>query len=89
MFYSYVGMENYPSFMLFMRGCFVDKFKKDARNGFKITTDFKNPVILFAPTAIEAEDWYSALMQAAGMTSIEDDYEMLELCGTGKFSNVY
>jgi len=55
-------MENYPSFMLIMEGCFVSKFKKDDRNGFKITTDFINSVILYAPTLTEADEWYSALL---------------------------
>lgn len=82
-------MENYPSFMLIMEDCYVSKFKEDNRNGFKITKDFKNSITLFAPSLVEADEWYSALMRASGITQITDDYEMIELVGKGKFSNVY
>lgn len=54
-------MESYPSVMIFMHGCFIDRVEASGRVGFKITTDFKNPVTLYAASPSEADEWIIAL----------------------------
>lgn len=86
--YHFHGQELFPSRLVFLLGCYIKEIDTGVRFGFLITHDYSGfrPKKLFCATKSQRDSWVVELKKASCTTDVEDEYKLVKVIGTGKFS---